>query len=89
MICVYVLKSLKDDKKYIGSTSRGHQTRLLEHNSGKSKSTRHRRPFIIIGFQECETIKEASELEKKYKRSNGALQRAIKNKQFKIINIGA
>lgn len=47
---VYVLKSLKDNKMYIGSTTDLNR-RLKEHNYGKNKSTRNRRPLQLIFFE--------------------------------------
>ena len=59
MAFVYQLKSLKDSKKYIGSTS-NLLKRLKQHNSGKVISTKKRRPLILLGFQKCENIQEAA-----------------------------
>jgi len=86
MNCVYLLRSLKDSKQYIGSTSRGCETRLAEHNKGLVKSTKSRRPFKLVSYQPCKTIVEAAVLEKKYKRSSGALRRAIAKGQFIIVD---
>ena len=47
---VYILKSLKDQRYYIGSTSDVIK-RLEYHNAGKNKSTKHRAPFILV-YQE-------------------------------------
>jgi len=47
MFSVYILKSKKDGKLYIGSTN-NLVRRLKEHNSGKSASTKDRRPFVLI-----------------------------------------
>jgi putative endonuclease len=44
---VYVLYSLKDHKLYKGATS-NIQKRFLKHNSGGSKSTAHRKPFVLV-----------------------------------------
>ncbi|OGM05263.1 hypothetical protein A2125_01295 [Candidatus Woesebacteria bacterium GWB1_43_5] len=44
---LYILRSLKDNKLYIGVTN-NIVRRLNEHNTGKSKSTKHRVPFILI-----------------------------------------
>ncbi|MBK6912191.1 MAG: GIY-YIG nuclease family protein [Ignavibacteriales bacterium] len=44
MYFVYILQSLKDNKRYIGSTNEI-QRRVEEHNSGKVKSTRNRSPL--------------------------------------------
>jgi putative endonuclease len=46
MYYLYVLKSLTKDWHYIGSTDNT-EKRLKEHNSGKTKSTKAYRPFII------------------------------------------
>jgi len=47
MFAVYILKSLKDHRLYIGST-KNLRERLLEHNDGKVYSTKNRRPFKVI-----------------------------------------
>ncbi|WP_299435352.1 GIY-YIG nuclease family protein [uncultured Aquimarina sp.] len=44
---VYVLKSLKDNRFYVGM-SEDIDRRLLEHNSRKTKSTKGYQPWIII-----------------------------------------
>jgi len=51
MCYVYILQSLKDKKFYIGVTS-NLEKRLYYHNSGKNKSTKYRRPFILVYFEE-------------------------------------
>ena len=48
---VYILTSLKDSKRYIGMTSDLNR-RLNEHNSGKVKSTKNRRPLELIYTEE-------------------------------------
>ena len=50
---VYVLYSLKDHRLYKGSTS-NIQKRLIRHNSGGSKSTAHRKPFVIVHIEQFE-----------------------------------
>lgn len=74
---VYILQSLKDRKQYIGSTV-DWKRRLKEHNNGFVKSTGSRRPFILKFILEYENIKKAAEMEKKFKRSHGALERELK-----------
>ena len=81
MNCIYILKSLKDNKQYIGSTN-NIEKRMLAHNKGRVTSTKSRRPFVLFGYKVCDSIQEAALLEKKYKKSHGALERAIKNGQF-------
>jgi putative endonuclease len=85
MICVYVLVSLKDGNKYIGST-KDLDRRICEHVEGKSQSTQDRRPFVLFGYQETSTIKEAAILEKKYKHSHDSLLRSIRKGSFIIVN---
>ena len=58
MCHVYILKSLKDQKLYTGSTN-NLERRLEEHHSGKVKSTKFRRPLKLIFCKEFETINDA------------------------------
>lgn len=50
MFYVYVLKSKKDGKLYIGFTS-DLRLRFQEHNNGKVKSTCYRRPLELIYYE--------------------------------------
>ncbi|MBI5021890.1 MAG: GIY-YIG nuclease family protein [Ignavibacteriales bacterium] len=45
-VTVYVLRSLSDNKRYVGMTS-NLAKRFAEHNSGKVISTKSRRPSIL------------------------------------------
>ena len=49
MYYTYILKSLKNNKYYIGSAHNSNK-RLVEHNSGKVKSTKLDRPWSIYYF---------------------------------------
>jgi putative endonuclease len=51
MYHVYILKSEKDGKLYIGQTS-NLEERLSAHNRGSVKSTKHRRPLKLIYSKE-------------------------------------
>lgn len=44
--------------------------RLKEHNAGRVRSTRARRPYRVIWFKEYGTRAEARDKEKKYKISS-------------------
>lgn len=44
---LYILRSLKDNKLYIGTTD-NISRRLKQHNNGQSGSTKYRRPFTLI-----------------------------------------
>lgn len=72
MSSTYVLKSLKDNKLYIGSTD-NIERRLVEHNSGKNKSTKHRRPFVVVYKEEFTNIREARLRERQFKKSHSIL----------------
>lgn len=74
---VYVLQSLIDKNFYTGYTS-DLKRRLEEHNSGISKSTKYRKPLILIYFEGCNNIKDAMKREKYLKTTYG--KRYIKNR---------
>jgi len=46
----YVLKSLKDNKFYIGF-SKDLENRIDEHKKGFVKSTKFRRPFVLVYYE--------------------------------------
>lgn len=70
MYYVYVLKSVKYKKSYVGFSNNLDQ-RLKEHNSGKSFYTKRYKPWIIIYKEEFKSEKEAIDREKFYKTRNG------------------
>jgi putative endonuclease len=67
---VYVLKSLRDGKRYTGMTS-DFCRRLCEHQRGKTKSTRFRGPFQVLYFENCATRADARAREKYLKSPAG------------------
>jgi putative endonuclease len=67
MFYVYILKSEKDGRRYIGKTN-NLERRIKEHNSDQVSSTKSRRPFIILKTIECKTEPEARILEREYKK---------------------
>jgi putative endonuclease len=75
---VYILKSQRDNKIYIGSTNNIGR-RLSEHNSGKVDSTRNRVPLIQNAYFAVKDKPKAIELEKYLKTSSG---RAMLNKRI-------
>ena len=77
MYYVYVLRSKKDDNFYIGYTS-DLDRRIDEHNQGISKSTAHRRPFELVYYEACRSIKDAMHREKYLKSTYG--HRYLKNR---------
>lgn len=76
MYCTYVLESLKDHKRYIGSSG-DWKKRLSMHNAGSVFSTKHRGPFKLIYLEEFESRSEARWRERSFKRSHDLLNRAM------------
>jgi len=70
MSVAYILKSLKDNKYYYGSTDNLEQ-RLHEHNKGKVRSTKGRRPLILHYSEEFHTVKDARKREIYFKSISG------------------
>jgi putative endonuclease len=58
MYFVYVIRSLKDGRFYVGITSQV-ENRVHEHNVGKTKSTKGYRPWELILIEEFPTRLEA------------------------------
>ena len=67
---VYILKSEKDQKRYIGSTN-NLRRRFAEHNRGTVKSTKFRRPMKLVYDEQFQTQKEAEDREKYFKTGRG------------------
>lgn len=63
---LYILKSLKDKNLYVG-TCNVLDVRLNNHNRGLVRSTKHRRPFILVYDEEFNTLSEARKKEWKLK----------------------
>jgi putative endonuclease len=87
---VYILYSLKDHKLYKGYTSNV-QNRFAKHNSGGSKSTSHRRPFVLIHIEQFATKTEALKKENYFKTLEGGsalksqlIEKGILNKDGKL-----
>ncbi len=70
MFTVYVLRSLKDNKRYIGYTS-NLTLRLEEHNYGLVTSTKNRRPFELIYTETFENKTDAMKREHLFKTGIG------------------
>jgi putative endonuclease len=59
---VYILQNDKDTTTYIGCT-RDLRKRLLEHNSGKSKYTKSRKPWKLLYYEAYNTLNLARKRE--------------------------
>ncbi len=81
MFYVYVLKSEKDKKLYIGYTN-NLKRRIQEHNQGKSFSTARRGAFSLIYYESFVSQKDATTREKQlkqFKSAYGQLKKRIVN----------
>jgi putative endonuclease len=67
---VYILKSLKDNKNYVGSTS-DVDKRLSAHNAGKVRSTKSRRPFELMFKERLDSATLARKRENFLKSGQG------------------
>ena len=76
MFYTYILKSLKDQRRYIGHTN-NIIIRLDFHNSGINPSTKNRRPLELVCYKELRTKLEASRYEKYLKSLKGGKQLQI------------
>jgi len=59
MFFVYLLRSHKNKKHYIGSTSKLPNKRLNEHNLGSNKWTRNNKPFDLLYYESYYYKKDA------------------------------
>ncbi len=66
----YILKSLKDDGYYYGHT-KDLDNRLQKHNTGKVRSTKSRRPFVLYYNEEFESKSAAYLQELFFKSAEG------------------
>jgi len=58
MYQVYILQSQKDKRTYVGYSD-NFRKRFSEHNAGKVKATKNRRPFTILLTEKYEAMAEA------------------------------
>ena len=72
MFYVYVLKSTKDGKLYIGYTP-NLKKRFEEHNGGMVASTKPRIPFVLAYYEAYASEKDARHRERMLKKFSGAV----------------
>ncbi len=70
MYYVYVLKSLRDGKLYIGHIG-DLIKRFKEHNTGLVESTNLRRPLKLLYYEACNILNDAIKREKSFKTGFG------------------
>jgi len=68
---VYVLRSLKANKRYVGYSSKDPNDRLREHNLGSNKWTRLNKPFVLIHKEPFDDKTDAIRREKFLKSGQG------------------
>ncbi|MFC1780282.1 GIY-YIG nuclease family protein [Patescibacteria group bacterium] len=73
MYYTYVLRSIKDKRYYIGSTENIGK-RINRHNKGLVKSTKSRKPFKLVLYEQYSSRNEAYKREKEIKRMKGGIQ---------------
>jgi len=78
MFTTYLLKSLKNNKSYVGVTEKDPKIRLEEHNSGTNTWTRNNGPFKLVYYESYHCRIDAYGREK-------FLKTGIGNKLVKII----
>jgi putative endonuclease len=86
MAYLYILQSLINNSYYIGSTKNLHQ-RIKFHNSGNVKSTKYKKPYILVFSQEFDNISIAHKVElriKKWKRKD-FIEKIIKDQRIKFM----
>jgi len=79
MYYLYILKSQKDHKLYIGFTD-DLRRRFREHQQGFSRATKHRRPWKLIYYEAYADRRDAQSRErqlKKFSTAYGELKKRI------------
>ena len=72
MFFVYILKSMVNDKTYVGSTSIEVGKRLLQHNLGSNKWTKANGPFKLVYYESYACKTDALLRERFYKSGVGS-----------------
>lgn len=60
---IYVLRSIKNSKRYVGSTRTAPSERCKQHNSGSNKWTKVNGPFVLVYQEEYLNYTEARKRE--------------------------
>ncbi len=71
MFYIYILKSQKNNKTYVGFTEKDPKLRLDEHNNGSNQFTRYNKPWVLIYYETYSCMKCARIREKFYKTGIG------------------
>ena len=71
MYYVYVLKSIKNNKRYTGFTTKEPKERAYEHNTGSCAWTRRNKPFELVYAESFSDKRIAREREMYFKTGAG------------------
>ncbi|MCJ7786806.1 GIY-YIG nuclease family protein [Patescibacteria group bacterium] len=71
MYFIYFAKSLKNNKIYVGFTSKDPKARVEEHNSGSNKWSKQNKPLKLIYFEQFICEQDARMREKFFKTGVG------------------
>ena len=67
---VYILKSIKSERHYVGLTNNVDR-RFLEHNNGWVSKTKFYRPYLLVHVELTEDLRNARSFEKFFKSGYG------------------
>ncbi len=70
MYFVYIIRSLKNNKYYIGYTN-NLKRRIKEHNHNNTRSLINKGPFVLIYNEKYNSVTEAKKREKQIKSYKG------------------
>jgi len=70
---IYLIRSTKNGKEYVGFTRKSANKRLEEHNNGCNKWTRENRPFEMLYSENIESEMLARKREKFFKTGKGRI----------------
>ncbi|PIR94550.1 endonuclease [Candidatus Falkowbacteria bacterium CG10_big_fil_rev_8_21_14_0_10_39_11] len=70
MFFIYVIKSIRYGTRYIGST-KDIGVRIIEHNNGRCRYTKGRKPWILVYSEKYKTRNEAMKRERFLKSGQG------------------
>ena len=70
MFCVYILRSEKTGRRYVGSCE-DLAERLRRHNNAESKATRHGVPWLLLHSEKFSSRCAAASKERYYKTGRG------------------
>lgn len=86
MSYVYILKSLKNESYYVGSTE-DIERRFKQHNSGNVEATKYKRPYELVFRQDFKDNKTAKQVEFKIKswKRRDFIEKIIKDGKIRFI----